>query len=62
MKSPLFERLCYSFRLDFPCTNNVAVAEYEALVNGLELALVVGIKYIRVFSDSELVVNQTNGV
>lgn len=43
-----------------PVTNSVA--EYRALIEGLELAQLHGIKRIRVFVDSELVVDQVNGV
>jgi ribonuclease HI len=41
-------------------TNNVA--EYQALLNGLRFALERGAREVRVFSDSELVVRQMNGV
>jgi ribonuclease HI len=41
-------------------TNNVA--EYEGLLMGLEGALALGAEKIRVESDSELMVNQLNGV
>src|SRR6476646_3244951 len=40
-------------------TNNVA--EYTALVRGLELAAELGVKRVAVFSDSELLVKQMNG-
>jgi len=40
-------------------TNNVA--EYEALLTGLEAALDRGIERLDVFLDSELVVHQVNG-
>ena len=40
-------------------TNNVA--EYTALVEGLELAAELGVKKLDVFSDSELLVKQMNG-
>jgi ribonuclease HI len=40
---------------------NHHVAEYEALIAGLELARRHGIDLIRVFSDSALVVNTVNG-
>jgi ribonuclease HI len=40
-------------------TNNVA--EYTALVAGLELATELGVKKLAVFSDSELLVKQMNG-
>ena len=41
-------------------TNNVA--EYAALLMGLEEALKLGVKKIRVQSDSELLVRQLNGI
>jgi ribonuclease HI len=43
-----------------PATHNVA--EYRALINGLKLARAHGIEHIRVYTDSELVVDQVNGV
>src|SRR6266567_3270985 len=43
-----------------PATHNVA--EYRALIEGLELARDYGIERIRVYLDSELVVDQVNGV
>lgn len=58
--------LCYdgtvislSFRLDFPCFNNVA--EYEALVIGPVSALRMGIRRLRVQGDSKLIIQQVNG-
>jgi ribonuclease HI len=43
-----------------PATHNVA--EYQALIEGLKLAHDRGIQRIRVYMDSELVVDQVNGV
>jgi len=43
-----------------PATHNVA--EYQALIDGLMLARAHGIERIRVYTDSELVVDQVNGV
>ena len=43
-----------------PATHNVA--EYRALIEGLKLARDYGIQRIRVYMDSELVVDQVNGV
>ncbi|XP_074324019.1 uncharacterized protein LOC141660940 [Apium graveolens] len=48
---------CYPFQVYV--TNNDA--EYEALINGLKVALEVGAMNLIVRSDSELVVNQVNG-
>ena len=43
-----------------PATHNVA--EYRALIEGLKLAREQGIERIRVYMDSEIVVDQVNGV
>ncbi|XP_062112479.1 uncharacterized protein LOC133823638 [Humulus lupulus] len=49
----------YSFHILAICTNNVA--EYEALVIGLEVALEMKIQSLEVFGDSLLVIKQING-
>ena len=46
-------------RLDFPTTNNEA--EYETLVVGLDLAIVVGATSVVVYGDSQVVMKQVNG-
>lgn len=46
----------YLIRLHFPASNNVA--EYEALVNGLRIAIELGIRRLDVQGNSQLVVNQ----
>jgi len=43
-----------------PATHNVA--EYRALIEGLTLARLHGVQHVRVYTDSELVVDQMNGV
>src|SRR5206468_1479678 len=43
----------------FAVTNNKA--EYEALLAGLKLALKARVASVRVFSDSQLIVNHVNG-
>ena len=48
-----------SFKLEFPCLNNMA--EYEAYLTGLATTLEMGIKHLRVMGDSNLVVCQTKG-
>ena len=48
-----------SFKLEFPCSNNTA--EYEAYLTELATALEIGVKHLRVLSDSNLVVCQTKG-
>ncbi|XP_026443575.1 uncharacterized protein LOC113343657 [Papaver somniferum] len=49
----------YSFKLDFPCSNNVS--EYDALILGLRLAKELDLGVIEVKGDSKLVTNQVNG-
>lgn len=49
----------HSLALTEPCTNNEA--EYEAPIVGLELALKAGIQKIRVYGDSQLILNQVVG-
>ena len=49
----------YSFHILAICTNNVA--EYEALVIGLEVALEMKIQSLEVFGDSLLVIKQMRG-
>ena len=48
-----------SFKLKFPCTNNMA--EYEALVLGLQTAIKLNFKKIKIIGDSQLIVNQVLG-
>ncbi|GKV15609.1 hypothetical protein SLEP1_g26385 [Rubroshorea leprosula] len=49
----------HALRFRFQATNNAA--EYEALIYGLKVALELKAQNIRVFSDSQLVINQSNG-
>ena len=48
-----------SFKLEFPCSNNMA--EYEAYLTGLAMAFEMRIKHLRVMGDSNLVACQTKG-
>ncbi|XP_074341770.1 uncharacterized protein LOC141679160 [Apium graveolens] len=57
--TPEGHRLMSAIHFKLYATNNDA--EYEALINGLKLALEVGAVNLIVLSDSELVVNQVNG-
>ncbi|GKV11357.1 hypothetical protein SLEP1_g22621 [Rubroshorea leprosula] len=50
----------HSLKFNFDATNNMA--EYEALLLGLQLALELKVMAIQVYSDSQLVVNQVNSV
>jgi hypothetical protein len=54
--SPLGKHLRYVLRLHFPTSNNVA--EYEALVNGLCIAIELGVRRLDARGDSQLVIDQ----
>jgi ribonuclease HI len=54
--SPLRVRMEYLVRLHFSASNNAT--EYEALINGLRIAVELGIKCLEIRGDSELVVDQ----
>jgi ribonuclease HI len=54
--SPLEKHLRYVLRLHFPASNNVA--EYEALVNGLHIAIELGVRRLDALGDSQLVIDQ----
>jgi ribonuclease HI len=54
--SPLRKHLRYVIRLHFPASNNVA--EYEALVNGLRIAVELGVRRLDARGDSQLVIDQ----
>ncbi|XP_050222562.1 uncharacterized protein LOC126672651 [Mercurialis annua] len=56
LRGPHKIKMLSSVNLNFPTTNNSA--EYEALIRGLRMATVVKAEYIKVQSDSKLVVNQ----
>ena len=43
-------------KLEFECTNNVA--EYESLIQGLKKAIELGVKVLKVYGDSEIIVKQ----
>jgi ribonuclease HI len=46
----------YLVRLHFPASNNTS--EYEALINGLQIAVELRIKRLEIRGDSELVMGQ----
>jgi ribonuclease HI len=54
--SPLGKHVRYVIRLHFPASNNVA--EYEALVNGLCIAVELGVRCLDTRGDSQLVIDQ----
>ena len=47
-----------SYKLLFPCTNNIE--KYEALTNNIKLALEWRIIEVHIYGDSQLVINQVN--
>ncbi|XP_050258811.1 uncharacterized protein LOC126703783 [Quercus robur] len=53
------ETVALSFKLEFPCSNNMA--EYEAYLTGLVTSLEMRVKHLRVMGDSNLVVCQAKG-
>jgi ribonuclease HI len=55
--SPLGIRMEYMVRLYFPASNNTA--EYEAQINGLRIAVELGIKRLEIRGDSDLVWNRS---
>ena len=59
LESPTGEKVCYALRLEFPASNNEA--EYEALIARLRLAKEMGVELVKIYNDSQLVVNQVNG-
>ena len=54
--SPLGVRMRYMVRIHFPSSNNMA--EYEALINSLCIAIELGIRRLDVRGDSQLVIDQ----
>ena len=48
-----------SFKLEFPCSNNMV--EYEAYLTGLATVLEMGVKHLKVLGDSNLVICQAKG-
>jgi ribonuclease HI len=54
--SPLGKHVRYVIRLHFPASNNVA--EYEALVNGLHIAVELGVQRLDARGDSQLIIDQ----
>jgi ribonuclease HI len=54
--SPLGKHVRYVIRLHFPASNNVA--EYGALVNGLRIAVELGVRRLDARGDSQVVIDQ----
>ncbi|XP_059630183.1 uncharacterized protein LOC132273181 [Cornus florida] len=59
ISTPEDTKLQQSICLNFPVTNNEA--KYEALLTGLRLASRLQVRCLKVFSDSQLLVNQVTG-
>ena len=57
--SPKGSHTPFTVRLCFNCTNNMA--EYEVCIMGLRAAIDLRIKFLSVFGDSALVINQIKG-
>ena len=60
LKSPKEDKLKYATHLQYQTTNNEA--EYETLLKGLELVKSLGTESINVQGDSQLIINQVNGI
>ncbi|VFQ70040.1 unnamed protein product [Cuscuta campestris] len=59
LTSPEGFKAYHSFKFTFRATNNEA--EYEALIGGIQIALFMRIKHIRLKSDSKLAIGQLKG-
>nr|XP_027102811.1 uncharacterized protein LOC113724067 [Coffea arabica] len=57
--NPTEEELAYALRFDFRVSNNEI--EYETLIAGMEMARKLGAESIKIYSDSQLIVNQVLG-
>ena len=57
--SPKGYHIPFTARICFDCTNNMA--EYEACIYGIEAAIDLRIKVLKVYGDSNLVISQING-
>ena len=49
----------YCYKINFQCTNNIV--EYEALMLGLQILKISGVKRISIHGFSELIINQIKG-
>ncbi|GJW55353.1 reverse transcriptase domain-containing protein [Tanacetum coccineum] len=58
--SPEGKEYTYALRFEFETTNNEA--EYEALLEGLQIAQEMEIRSLAIFADSQLMVNQIKGL
>ena len=60
LKSPEGDKLKYAACLQYQTTNNEV--EYEAFLKGLELAKSLGVESVLIQGDSQLIINQVNGM
>ena len=60
LKSPEGDKLKYATHLQYQITNNEA--EYETFLKGLELAKSLGAEIVLIHGDSQLIINQVNGI
>ena len=51
--------MAFSFKLEFPCSTNTV--EYEAYLTGLAINLEMGIKHLKMISNSNMVICQAKG-
>jgi len=58
--SSKYEIIPMDYKLNFECSNNMI--EYKALVLGLKIAINIGISKLKVYGDSQLVINKINDV
>ncbi|GAA0183586.1 hypothetical protein LIER_30969 [Lithospermum erythrorhizon] len=57
--TPQQDMLSYSFTLSQRCSNNMA--EYQAFILGLEIAIELSVPQLKVYGDSQLILNQLTG-
>jgi hypothetical protein len=57
---PEGDMLKYAIQIEFPATNNIA--EYKGLVTGLQLAKELGIRWLLIWGDSQLMAKQVQKV
>lgn len=60
LKRPDRFKVCYALRFGFPTSNNIA--EYEALLNGMQIALEMGSSNLSINNNSQLVLNEVKRV
>ena len=56
--SPRGEQFKYVLQIHFAASHNVA--EYEALIHGIRIAIALGIRRLKIIGDSLLVINQVS--